>query len=66
MNPEMDGLSSKRSTRPDQKSADLADPHDFEVIEADESATPTMSAPFHGQCGSTKAEYDKLLREGDR
>lgn len=49
-----------------QGSPNLCDPRDFEVIEADESADPKMAAPFHGQCGSTGAEYESLLREGDR
>jgi len=47
-----------------QLSPGLADPRDFEVIEAGESAT--MSTPFHNQCGSTNAEYEALLAEGDR
>jgi len=39
-----------------QMSPGLADPRDFEVMEAD--------TPFHKQCGSTDAEYQKLLRQG--
>jgi len=46
-----------------QLSPGLCDPRDFEVIEAGESAT--ISTPFHGQCGSTDAEYQKLLQQGE-
>ena len=51
---------------PQQTSPNLCDPRDFEVIEAGESAAPKMSTPFHAQCGSTDAEYQRLLREGGR
>jgi len=47
-----------------QLSPGLCDPRDFEVIEAGE--VPKMRTPFHKQCGSTEAEYRKLLREGDK
>lgn len=40
-----------------------ADPRDFEVLEAGDSAAPKMATPFHGQCGSSDAEYGRLLRE---
>jgi hypothetical protein len=46
-----------------QTSPNLCDPRDFEVIEAGD--TPKMTEAFHGQCGSSKAEYEKLLREGE-
>lgn len=49
---------------PNQENCYAADPRDFEVIEAGESAA--MSTPFHGQCGNTNGEYEALLREGDR
>lgn len=42
-----------------------ADPRDFVVMGAGENATPKMATPFHGQCGSTNAEYERLLREGE-
>ena len=41
-----------------------ADPRSFEIIEAADSSAPKMPTPFHGQCGSTNAEYERLLREG--
>ncbi len=47
-----------------QMSPGLADPRDFEVIEAGDN--PAMSTPYHGQCGGTNAEYEKLLHEGER
>jgi hypothetical protein len=40
-----------------------ADPRDFVVLEAGESAD--LATPFHGQCGSTNAEYERLLRQGE-
>lgn len=49
---------------PQQSDCYTADPRDFEVMEADESAAPKMATPYHGQCGSTNAEYEQLLREG--
>ena len=48
-----------------QMSPGLADPRDFVVMEADESAAPKMATPFHGQCGTSTAEYEKLLRQGE-
>jgi|HubBroStandDraft_6_1064221.scaffolds.fasta_scaffold00431_30 hypothetical protein len=48
---------------PNQSNCYAADPRDFEVIEAGESAA--MSTPFHGQCGGTNAEYEKLLQQGE-
>ena len=45
-----------------QNSPGNCDPRDWTVMEADESSAP---APFHGQCGTTKAEYNKLLQEGE-
>ena len=47
---------------PNQSNCYATDPRDFVVIEAGESGGPL---PFHGQCGSTDAEYEKLLREGE-
>ena len=46
-----------------QLSPGLCDPRDFDVIEA--GAALNIRTPFHNQCGSTEAEYRKLLREGD-
>lgn len=46
-----------------QSSPGLADPRDFEVMEAGDGGK--MSEPFHGQCGSSKAEYAALIREGE-
>ena len=40
-----------------QMSPGLADPRDFEVIEAEPE--------FGGQCGSSTAEYEKLFRQGE-
>ena len=40
-----------------QMNPGLADPRDFEVIEAD--------TPFHKQRGNNPAEYKKLLRQGE-
>ena len=51
---------------PTQANCYAADPRDFIVMEADESAAPKIATPFHGQCGGTNAEYEKLLRESDR
>jgi hypothetical protein len=50
---------------PNQSNPYAADPRQFVVMEADESAAPKMATPFHGQCGNTDAEYEKLLREGE-
>jgi hypothetical protein len=46
-----------------QTSPNLCDPRDFVVLEAGESAD--LATPFHGQCGSTNAEYERLLRQGE-
>ncbi len=46
-----------------QMSPGLADPRDFPVLEAGDSSK--MPTPFHGQCGGTNAEYEKLLRQGE-
>ena len=40
-----------------QMSPGLCDPRDFVVLEE--------GVPFHGNCGSTDAEYEKLLRQGE-
>jgi hypothetical protein len=50
---------------PNQSNPYAADPRQFVVIEAGESAAPKMATPFHGQCGGTDAEYERLLREGE-
>jgi hypothetical protein len=50
---------------PNQSNCYAADPRDCVVIEAGDSAAPKMATPFHGQCGSTDAEYERLLREGE-
>jgi hypothetical protein len=50
---------------PNQSNPYAADPRDFVVMEADESAAPKMATPFHSQCGSTAAEYEKLLKQGE-
>jgi hypothetical protein len=49
---------------PNQSNPYAADPRQFVVMEADESAAPKMATPYHGQCGSSTAEYNKLLRQG--
>lgn len=49
---------------PNQSNCYAADPRDFAVLEA--GTASAMSAPFHGQCGDTNAEYERLLREGER
>ena len=51
---------------PNQSNPYAADPRDFVFIEAGESAAPKMATPYHGQCGSTDAEYERLLRDGER
>jgi hypothetical protein len=51
---------------PSQSNCYAADPRDFVVIEAGEGAAPKMATPFHGQRGSTHAEYERLLRESER
>jgi hypothetical protein len=50
---------------PNQSNPYAADPRDFVFIEAGESAAPKMATPYHGQCGSTDAEYEQLLRVGE-
>jgi hypothetical protein len=37
----------------------LARPEDFTISEPDE--IDSRSTPFHGQCGDTQREYDRLL-----
>lgn len=37
----------------------VARPEDFDISEPDEIAS--RSTPFHGQCGDTHREYDRLL-----
>src|SRR6266851_10050736 len=46
-----------------QMSPGLADPRDFVLIEAGDA--PKMPTPFHGQSGTSTAEYEKLLRQGE-
>ena len=52
----------KISLSENQRNPYLAKPEDFEVLEAEDSAKP-MKVPFHGQCGSSKAEYARLQKE---
>jgi hypothetical protein len=45
---------------PEQTNPYLACAEDFTISEPDEIAS--RRTPFHGQCGDTQREYDRLLR----
>jgi hypothetical protein len=49
---------------PQQMNPYLADPRDFQITHGDQYEG--NYGEFSGQCGRTKAEYEKLIREGER
>jgi hypothetical protein len=43
-----------------QSNPRLAEPTDFEILQNGGDGGKTL--PFHGQCGDSRAEYQKLIR----
>jgi hypothetical protein len=48
---------------PNQSNPGAAKPEDFKVITPAEAAR--MDVPGHGQCGDSRAEYNRLEKEAD-
>jgi predicted alpha/beta-fold hydrolase len=49
---------------PNQISPRDAKPTDFEILEPKDAAKLTV--PFHGQCGDSESEYNRLLAETEK
>jgi hypothetical protein len=56
------GINSQRIEPSDnQMNPGLADPNDFEILE-NGGQDETRVVPFHGQCGDSEAEYNRLTK----